>query len=222
MTTRRRIIYLVLSAFWLSACALLGPDVAQRAVHVKVLVDVPFRARNAHWNDEARGLIEAASDFYEREFDLRLLTQSVHSWPEQERVTSTVELLARLQKEFPLQAKSADYDLIVAFTGENISHYLAAGRPRVDRIGNCAQGLGGYVVVPVRKVFNYRGPNLEPELDVIALIHELGHIFGAEHIEDIHSIMHVDFAYRSDFDRKNREVIRRNRLCPFAKQTNRH
>jgi len=146
MTTRRRIICSILSAFSLSACALFGPDVPQRAVHVKVLVDVPFRSRNTHWHDEARGLIEAASDFYEREFDLRLLTHSVSSWPEQERIASTVTLLTRLQKEFPLHAKSTDYDLIVAFTGENVSSYLAAGRARVDRIGNCAQGLGGYIV----------------------------------------------------------------------------
>ncbi len=217
MTTRRRIICSILSVFSLSACVLFGPDIPQRIVRIKALVDVPFRARNAHWNEEARGLIEAASDFYEREFDVRLLTQSVASWPQGERIASTVELLARLQNDFPLRAKGSDYDLIVAFTAENVSPYLVAGRPRVDRIGNCAQGLGGYVVVPVRKVFNYRGPNVEPELDIIALIHELGHIFGAEHVEDIYSIMHEDFAYRSDFDRKNREVIRGNRLCPFAK-----
>ena len=217
MTTRRRIICSILSALALSACALFGPDIPQRPVRIKVLVDVPFRARNGRWDAEARGLIEAASDFYEREFDLRLLTQSVSAWPEKERVDSTVTLLARMQKEFPLQAKSADYDLVVAFTAENVSRYFVAGRPRVDRIGNCAQGLGRYIVVPVSKVFNYRGMNAEPELDVIALIHELGHIFGAEHVEDVNSLMHEDFAYRSDFDRKNREVIRKNRLCPFAK-----
>jgi len=217
MITRRRIICSILSAFALSACALFGPDVPQRAVRIKVLADVSFRARNPRWNEEARGLIEAASDFYEREFDLRLLTHSVTSWPEQERIPSTVALLARMQKEFPLQSKPADYDLLIAFTAENTSRYLVAGRPRVDRIGNCAEGLGSYVVVPVSQVFKYRGMNAEPELDVIALIHELGHIFGAEHVQDPNSLMHEDFSYRSDFDRKNREVIRKNRLCPFAK-----
>ena len=217
MTTRRRIICLILSAFALSACALFGPDVPQRPVRIKVLVDVPFRARNPRWNEEARGLIEAASDFYEREFDLRLLTHTVASWPDKERIPSTVELLARMQKEFPLKSKPADYDLVVTFTAENVNRYLVAGRPRVDRIGNCAEGLGSYVVIPVSKIFNYRGMNAEPELDVIALIHELGHVFGAEHVQDVNSLMHEDFSYRSDFDRKNREVIRKNRLCPFAK-----
>ncbi|MGH7817632.1 MAG: M12 family metallo-peptidase [Candidatus Binatia bacterium] len=217
MTTRRRIICSILSALSISACALFGPDIAERAVRIKVLVDVPFRARNARWAEEARGLVEAASDFYEREFDIRLLTQSVASWPEKERVPSSVTLLTRLQKEFPLPAKTDNYDLIVVFTAENVSRYFIAGRARVDRIGNCNQGLGSYAIVPISKVFQYRGMNAEPELDVIALIHELGHIFGAEHVEDINSLMHEDFGYRSDFDKKNREVIRKNRLCPFAK-----
>jgi hypothetical protein len=184
-------------------------------VRIKVLVDESFRARNPRWNEEARGLIEAASDFFEREFDLRLLTHSVSPWPVKERIPSTVELLARAQKDFP--GPPADYDLVVAFTGENISRYLIAGRPRVDRIGDCRQGLGRYVIVPVRSVFNYRGMNAEPEPDVIVLIHELGHIFGAEHVQDTNSLMHEDFGYRSDFDAKNRQVIKSHRLCPFAK-----
>jgi predicted Zn-dependent protease len=49
------------------------------------------------------------------------------------------------------------------------------------------------------------------------LIHELGHIFGAEHVDDVQSIMHEDFGYRTEFDQKNRAVIQKNRLCPFAK-----
>ena len=55
--------------------------------------------------------------------------------------------------------------------------------------------------------------------DVIALIHELAHIFGAEHVEDRASIMHEDFGYRTEFDGKNRsdhcETIG---FVPFAKR----
>lgn len=215
MTTRQRIICSILSAIALSACALLGPDAPQRSIRIKVLVDEPFRARNPHWDKEARGLIEASSDFFEREFDLRLLTHSVSPWPVKERIPSTTDLLARARKDFP--GPPVDYELVVVFTAENVSRYLVAGRPRVDRIGDCRQGLGRYVIMPVRSVFTYRGMNAEPELDVIALIHELGHIFGAEHVQDPSSLMHEDFAYRSDFDAKNRQVIKKNRLCPFAK-----
>ncbi len=123
-----------------------------------------FRNRNPRWEDEARGLIEAASDYYEREFDIRLLTRSVSPWPEIERIPSTPELLTKLQKDFPVQAKTDDYDLIVAFTAESVSRYFVAGRPRVDRIGNCAQGLSSYIVVPVSTVFHYNGPQCRTRL----------------------------------------------------------
>jgi Metallo-peptidase family M12 len=217
MTTRRRIICSILSALFISSCSVLGPDTPQRIIRIKVLADVPFRARNPGWVDEARGLIEAASDYYEREFDIRLMTQSVSPWPEKERVPSTPALLDRLKKEFDRQVKSGSYDLIVAFTAEGVNRVFTTGRPRVDRIGDCDQGLANYVVVPVTKVFNYRGPNAEPEFDVVALVHELGHVFGAVHVTDVQSLMNEDFGYRTEFDAKNRSIIKKNRSCPFAK-----
>ena len=217
MTTPRPIICLILSALFISSCSLVGSDAPQRVVRVKVLADVPFRARNRNWAEEARGIVEAASDYYEREFDIRIMTQSVSPWPVTQRVDSTPALLSMLQKEFPVQSNDGNYDLIVSFTAENTSRYLTAGRPRVDRIGNCVQGLSNYIVVPVGKVFRYQSASAEPEFSVIALIHELGHVFGAEHVEDTASLMHESFDYRTEFDAKNRTVIQKNRTCSFAR-----
>ncbi len=217
MITRRRIICSILSALAFCACSLFSHQTPQRIVRVKLLADVAFRARNPQWQSEARGLIEAASDYYEREFNIRLISQSVAAWPEQDRVASTPQLLTRLQKEFPPQAKGDDYDLIVAFSGENVSRYLTAGRPRVDRVGNCRQGLSRYIVAPIAKIFRYAGVNREPEPDVVTLIHEFGHVLGAEHVDDNQSLMHEDFGYRTEFDAKNRAVIEKNKFCPFAK-----
>lgn len=216
MITRRRITCLILSALFTSSCAVFSSaNSSERTVRVQLLGDVSFRTRNPNWRDEARGLIESASDYYEREFDIRFVTKSVSAWPEKDHIPSTPELLARVKKEFAAPP-SADYDLIVVFTAEGISRVLTAGRPRVDRIGNCAQGLGRYVIVPVTKIFHYQGPNSEPEFDVLALIHELGHVFGAEHVTDTRSIMHEDLGYRTEFDAKNRAIIQKNRLCLFA------
>ena len=98
-----------------------------------------------------------------------------------------------------------------------MSRILTAGRPRVDRIGDCSHGLAKYVIVPVMTVFHYGGPNADLEFDVIALIHELGHVFGAEHVNDRDSLMHEEFGYRTEFDAKNRAIVQKNRDCPFAK-----
>jgi hypothetical protein len=179
------------------------------------MADPAMRARDSFWESEVRGLIEASSDYFENEFGVRLVTQSVIAWPPQEKLFSTAELMALVKKEFPSDA-AADYDLIVAFTAEQVNSYRG-GRGRVDRIGNCREGLSRYIVSYVSKPFRYTGATTEPTIDVVGLIHELGHVFGAEHTPDINSIMNENFDYRADFDAINREVILQNRNCPFAK-----
>jgi hypothetical protein len=200
-----------------AGCSLIQTSAPPRIVRVKALADQPFRTRNSGWDREARGLIEAASDYYEEEFGIKLLTVGVSGWPEDERVPSTPTLLARLQKQFPVASADGSYDIVIAFTGENVSRILAAGRPRVDRIGNCSQGLARYIILPTRKPFRYTGQTSDLDPDVIALVHEIAHVFGAEHVADINSIMNENFDYRSQFDAKNRSIIQDNRACPFAK-----
>jgi hypothetical protein len=166
------------------------------------------------WHQGAGGLLEAASDYFEREFGIHFVTAKVEPWPAQ-RSASTTSLLASLKNDFPLSDKDGSYDLIVGLTGESVNVYQ--GRARVDRIGDCREGLGNYLVSYVSAQFRYRGPYAEPTLDVVALLHELGHIFGAEHVRDTGSIMHENFDYRSEFDSKSREIILKNRLCPFRR-----
>lgn len=215
MTTRRRITCFILSALLVSSCALLAPGAPQRVVRVKALADPALRERNPRWDQELRVLVEAASDYFEREFGIRFVTQSTAPWPAQERISSTAGLLTRLMQDLPIN-NFAGYDLIIAFTAERVNAYRG-GRARVDRVGNCQQGLGNYVINSVSEPFRYMGANAEPTTDLISLIHELGHIFGAEHTQDTRSIMHENFDYRSEFDMKNRSVILKNRICPFAK-----
>ena len=157
MISRRQTICSILSALFLAGCSTFQASAPERVVRVKALADPPFRSRNPGWAQEARGLIEAASDYYEEEFGIRLITQSVAPWPEDERVPSTPTLLARLQKQFPVASADGSYDIVIAFTGENVSRILTAGRPRVDRIGNCSQGLARYIVLPTQKLFRYTG-----------------------------------------------------------------
>jgi hypothetical protein len=217
MTTRQRITYSILSAFFLSSCAIFQSEPALRIVRVKALADPNFRVRNPRWEEELRGRVEAASDYFEREFAIRLVTQSTAPWPVQERIPSTPALMAKLKADFPNHKKDPSYDLIIAFTAERLGRYTVEGRSRVDRIGNCQQGLGNYLVTSASKIFRYTGAQNDPDDDTVTLVHELGHIFGAEHVQDADSIMNEDFDYRAEFDMKNRSVILKNRNCPFAK-----
>jgi len=216
MTSPRQITCSILSLLLLSSCSLLDRGATQRIVRVKALADPRLRQENFRWEEEVRGLIEAASDYFEREFGIRLITQKVAPWPPNEKITSMPSLMSRLKSEVPLRDADGAYDLVVAFTRERVNFYFG-GRARVDRIGNCREGLGNYVVSHVAALFRYLGPRAEPDLEVVALIHELGHIFGAEHVQDTGSIMHENFDYRSEFDKKNREIILKNRLCPFGR-----
>ena len=217
MITRRLTICFILSAALLSSCTILSTDPSYRLVRVKALADPSMRERNAGWEQELRGFIQASSDYFEQEFGIRFITQSTAPWPAEEQIPSTVDLLAKLKEDFPVGKQSGAYDLVIAFTAESQSRHLRAGRPRVDRIGDCHKGLGNYVVTTVSRPFRYTGVGSEPPLDVIALIHELGHIFGAEHTSDPSSIMNENFDYRSDFDMKNRGIILKNKHCPFGK-----
>lgn len=216
MITPQRIACSILSLLLVSSCTHTAPAVPQRIVRVKILADLKLREENPGWVEGVRGLVEAASDYFENEFGIRFVAQRINPWPLHARISSTALLLSRLKEQVPLKGQDNSYDLIIAFTGESVDIYFG-GRARVDRIGNCQKGLGNYVVSYVSDPFRYAGTDSEPELDVLALIHEFGHIFGAEHIQDINSIMHEDFDYRTEFDKKSREVILKNKFCPFGK-----
>src|SRR3954465_9520082 len=116
MTTLRPIIYCILSTIFSLSCSGVISRVPQRQIRVRALADVALRARNPAWPDELRGLVEAASDYYEREFGIRLITESTQAWPISERIESTPALLGKLKDDF--RADSGDYDLVVAFTAE--------------------------------------------------------------------------------------------------------
>jgi len=216
MITLQRIICSTLSLLLFSACSFFGLSEPDRVVRVKVLADSKLRETHPRWREETASLVEAASDHFENDFGIRFLVVKVEPLPQTDKITSTQALLIELNKLSPREGEAL-YDLLIGFTGERLPVYGGGGRARVDRIGNCRVGLGRYVAASFTAPFHYRGPNSDPSIDVIALIHELGHIFGAEHNTDPLSIMNENFDYRSDFDRASREIIFRNKFCPFAK-----
>lgn len=214
MTTRRWIIGFACSALLLAGCAAARPDgaVPVRVVRVKVVADPALRRADAGWRHTARELLRAASDYYEREFRIRLALQAVEAWPVQGTTTSSMVLMRRLKRAYPSAGGALLYDVVIGLTQQPLNFYRG-GRARADRFGDCTEGLGNYIVSHVGEDFTYNG---ELNHDAAAIIHEMGHLFGAVHTDDRESIMHADFDLRNGFDAANRAIVMRNRLCPFA------
>jgi hypothetical protein len=216
MTTRLRISCFILSLFLFSACAVLRDDAPERTVRVKLLADAALREKDPYWRETAAGLLRSASDFYEREFGIKLVAVQIDPWEMEEGSQFVVTLMKRLIQAYPVKDRNSAYDLLVGFTGEHVTFYMG-GRGMVNRFGNCRDGLANYVVSAVTAPYRYTGAAKEPTLDVVALIHEFGHVFGAEHVKDTNSIMNEDFDYRSDFDAKSRGIVAKNKFCASGK-----
>lgn len=204
------------SLLLLSSCALSAPAQPDRTVRVWLLADPKLIEKDPRWSETAAGLLRAASDFFEREFKIRFVAQAIGPWSLEEGSPSTAFLLKHLMEKYPPRDQDGGYDLVIGLTGERVNRYFG-GIARVDRIGSCREGLGNYLVSAVTAPYRYTGPNPEPPLDVISLIHEFGHIFGAEHVNDSASIMHENFDYRAAFDARSREIILMNKFCPFGR-----
>jgi hypothetical protein len=214
MTTHLRISCFILSLCLFSACAALRDETPERTVRVKLVADAALREKDPQWRETTAGLLRAASDFYGREFGVKFVAVEIAPWQIEESSQFVVTLMKRLVQAYP--AKDQDYDLLVGFTGERVTFYMG-GRGMVNRFGNCRDGLANYVVSAVTAPYRYTGAAKEPTLDVVALIHEFGHVFGAEHVKDTNSIMNEDFDFRSDFDAKSRGIILINKFCAFGK-----
>ncbi|MCY4488231.1 MAG: M12 family metallo-peptidase [Deltaproteobacteria bacterium] len=216
MRTRRWTIGFACSALVLAGCAAALPDrgdLRVRVVRVKVVADPALRRADAGWRHTARELLRAASDYYEREFNIRLALEAAEAWRVQGTTTSSVVLMRRLKSAYPRAGGDRPYDVVIGLTQQPLNFYRG-GRARADRFGNCTEGLGNYIVSHVGEDFTYDDGELNH--DAAAIIHEMGHLFGAVHTNDRTSIMHADFALRTGFDAPNRAIVTGNRLCPFA------
>lgn len=168
------------------------------------------------WRETAADLVQAASDYLEGEFGIRLIARTIEPWSAPATTSSSVTLMQSLQERYPRTAQTPSHDIVIGLTRQRVNFYNG-GRARADRIGNCSEGLGSYIVSYVASPFIYGGPDGELTHDVLALVHETGHLFGAEHTDDPSSVMNGTFEFRTGFDDKNRAVVMKNRLCGFAR-----
>lgn len=183
---------------------------------MKILADSSINKKDRRWHDEIDRKFAAAADFFEMEFGIRLVAHTIQPWPLERKVASTGELLRDLKQHVPLSDKEGIYDIVIGFTA--LPGRISPGHARVDEIGNCRDGLGNYIAISATETLrSSERESILGNTDVLTLIHELGHLFGAEHVDDRSSIMAVHFNPFTDFDPKNREIILKNKFCPFRK-----
>ena len=184
-----------------------------RNVRVRVVADPAFREAIPQWYATASDLLDATSEYWEERFGVRLVPAAIEPWPLEQTTSSSVVLMELLQQTYPRRNGSPSADIVIGLTKQQVNFY-GGGRARADRIGNCPEGLGTYIVSYVGEPFTHSGDDINH--DVLALVHEMGHLFGATHTTDRDSVMNGNFAFRSDFDRENTAVVLKNRLCAFA------
>ena len=165
MTTRRRIICSILSALvFLAACSLLGPIRRSGSCASKCsptfLSERETRAgtRSARLDRSGVGLLRARvrhSPADPKRFRLaRKRAHPVHA-----------DLAAQAAKRVSRSHRTDELRLDRRFSPPKTSAVIfVAGRPRVDRIGNCSQGLGSYIIAADRQSVSLPGPTAEPDV----------------------------------------------------------
>ncbi len=210
----RPTICFILSLVAAPSCALQSPATPERLVKVKLVVDHRVRDTNVNWRNDILRKFSAAADFFEDEFGIRFVVAGIQPWTFQEPATSTGELLKLLKKQVPLNDGRERFDMMIGFT--KLPGRIMPGHARVDEIGDCVNGLGNYIALSVTETGRYfEDDRSHSDRDEQTLIHEIGHIFGADHVNDRDSIMAVYFRPYTNFDKKNRDVIFKNKFCAF-------
>jgi matrixin len=200
----------------LSACSLPGDQSAKRIIRVRILADSNIREHVPRWREDIGGKFKAAADFFENEFGVDFPPPVIQPWNPQGKATSTTELMSFLKRDADVRDKQGSFDITIGFTW--IPGRISRGHARVDEIGNCRDGLGKFIAIASTGALTPDEKDAPlGNIDASTLVHELGHIFGAEHSEDPNSLMAVNFRPYADFDQKSRAIILKNILCPFAK-----
>lgn len=201
-----------------------GADPASRKVSIVFLVDgelvaaadtqsVRAKIEAEQVKAKIRKIVADGSKVYEKEFGISFVVEGMESWDfpaGQTEVNADKTLRAAA-----LIADSEAADITIAITKKPFFRcYPAEKGEEVIEVSGCDKGEKKKVIAG----YAYRSGNAA----LIALdkgdgvfIHEMGHIFGAEHTSE-DSIMN-DKKIGKSFDARNRNIILRNRTRSFDK-----
>ncbi|MBZ0108344.1 MAG: tetratricopeptide repeat protein [Candidatus Scalindua rubra] len=179
---------------------------AVRIVKVKAVADEEFR-KSPNWVEEIEESFKRSSAFYEEQFGIKFELKQIGEWISDNNTKNIQKLLRQLKD----QVGKEGGDLVVGFTRQSTN--MAECVFNRAALG-VALPFNDYVLVRVNKNadFNYH-------VMALVLTHELGHVFGALHVDDSSSIMNPSLNDSSifRFDDNNRELIKLTRFVDLDK-----
>lgn len=155
-------------------------DITNRVVTVRAIADTTYRNAFPEWRQRMRRIVEGASDYYRREYAIRLVLTETTAW-EYEGVSDDLDARwARLLEQSPHEA-----DLIVALVGYGDYSSVKGEAALTGQLGRAAF-FGQHLMVADRKDYHENRAKT-------VLIHELGHVFGAFHVADQKLMMYPGY-----------------------------
>lgn len=183
---------------------------------VRVYADDDYRAQNVHWQQGFDDELAYTNEVLAAAFGVKLVAE-YREWPRHAPGETLEEALAELQQldrgDDVLTVIGLTSSLsLVSATFENIGMGALPGRHVVVR---------GYADVYERQAFDRVFTKLEPEereamyvarrrhKTAALLLHELGHNFGAGHVDELDTLMNATYSdHSAAFDAHSRDVIR--------------
>ena len=161
-----------------------GESPTSRILKVKLALDESYPPRDS----SQKGIEEAiltASRHFEKEFDLKFTLAEVSSWQSDKGLKSFDELFIDMQRK----VDRGECHIVIGLTARRLL--------RGELLGGASYRSGSILI---------RWTSPQQDLGLL-LTHELGHLFGAVHTKNRHSVMNMN-PDTSDFDRENAESER--------------
>lgn len=174
-----------------------------RTIHIKVLTDRALRFYSG-WEKFIEKITKEASAEFNRQLGIKL---KIKKFEEMETFRDARD--GTHHKEWNELNRLADdinpenCDIIICFSGELCRTYA----------GSANEILGRLILLVRLKEFSY-------EQMRCVFIHEVGHLFGAKHTNNPHSVMYTGAGMYCalEFDRDSKEIILKNKWRNFKEK----
>lgn len=166
-----------------------------RTVSVRIAADEEFRSQRL-WEEAIRMRLSAVSQVFEQNFQIRFKIVDIVPWRSDNASPNAAELVKDLERDVP----RGGAEILLGFSGQ---------APQTTRERGGATPFSNTALV--------QNPKRATELEnLIAIAHELGHAFGAWHVDDRRSVMYYR-ATTLTFDEQTAKLIRLMRNFDFGR-----